>query len=286
MGHDAPTAYNPHFQNSTDKNWKGLDTATLPYINSLPSTMIPQWQQAAGQITNNPYAGQVMQTAHEASTMGQAAGQQALAAGGSMNNLAALGASYAPQIMAMGFDPQHELYDRELQRQRDQAGATAAMYGVASSPYGAGVAAQGERNFNLDWGDRQLGRALQSIGGYGQLTGAVGGAYGTADTLNRSGLNTYTTAGMLPYQTSVGMARDQLGALGALQNGWVGSLAPAEQRMNDYLQYLAGGRDATRVNLQADAQSSTPMEALAGYIGQNMEQAGNVLTAGMKKAGF
>jgi len=85
------------------------------------------------------------------------------------------GMDRAHQMLDNGFDPQGALYDREFQKMQDQQNAINAMYGVSSSPYGAGVAGDQARNFNIDWQNNQLGRQLSALQGFGNYQSGVTG---------------------------------------------------------------------------------------------------------------
>lgn len=83
------------------------------------------------------------------------------------------GMTEAQTLLNNGFDPQSTLYNREFQQQQDQQNAINSMYGLSGSAYGAGTAGQANRDFNLDWGDRQLSRQIAALGSYGQHSGQV-----------------------------------------------------------------------------------------------------------------
>ena len=62
------------------------------------------------------------------------------------------------QALQQGFDPQNALYNRQFGLQQQQNLASQAMSGVGQSPYAAGLTAQGNENFNIDWQNQQLAR--------------------------------------------------------------------------------------------------------------------------------
>lgn len=98
------------------------------------------------------------------------------------------GMDAANQILQTGFDPQQALYDRESQKSFDKTNAINAMYGVASSPYGAGLASDASRNFDIDWQNAQLQRQIQALGAYGQQQGVVSS---NLNNLLNTGSSTY-----------------------------------------------------------------------------------------------
>lgn len=83
------------------------------------------------------------------------------------------GMPYAQHMLDQGFDPRGELYGREYQKMRDQQNAISSMYGVSSSPYGAGLAGDASRNFNMDWQNEQLQRQMASLSGYNDFASGV-----------------------------------------------------------------------------------------------------------------
>jgi len=57
-----------------------------------------------------------------------------------------IGGQVAPQALATAFAPNNGLYNQQLQQTTDQSNAINAMYGLESSPYGAGVTDQNVQN--------------------------------------------------------------------------------------------------------------------------------------------
>lgn len=110
------------------------------------------------------------------------------------------GMDSAQRILDTGFDPQGDLYNRQYQQQMDQQNALNAMYGMGGSAYGAGLAGDASRNFNIDWQNTQLQRQIAAMGAYGQqqgqvaqnLTGLLGSAAGNYANLSNAGVNQYT----------------------------------------------------------------------------------------------
>jgi hypothetical protein len=98
------------------------------------------------------------------------------------------GMDYAQHMLDTGFDPQGQLYDREYQKMQDQQNAINSMYGVSSSPYGAGLAGDASRNFNIDWQNQQLQRQMAALQGFG---GFQSGITGNLSTLLNTGGNQY-----------------------------------------------------------------------------------------------
>lgn len=155
----------------------------------------------ANALANNPYSNAYQGVANQVASQGanwlspmQQQGANQLQSAGN-------------QIYQTAFDPQSALYNRTQQQVLDQANAINSMYGLSSSPYGAGVTNQALSNFNIDWQNNLLQRQLQGVQGAGQ-------AYSGASGLGGSALNTLMTTGALPYSTYSGINNDILNAYG------------------------------------------------------------------------
>lgn len=119
----------------------------------------------------------------------------------------------AQQLLETGFDPQGALYDREFQKMQDQQNAINAMYGVSGSAYGAGVAGDSARNFNLDWQDRQLGRQLSALGGFGQHQASVTGNLTNLVNTGGNQYNNLSSGAVGNYNNLLSGATDRFGRL-------------------------------------------------------------------------
>jgi hypothetical protein len=149
--------------------------------------------------------------------------QQGLAAGTQQYSTLA---PYVGQALQAGFDPQNQLYNQLFGQQQQQNLASQAMAGVGGSPYGAGLTAQGNQNFDINWQNQQLARQAQ-----GAQTAE--GLSSTAMGDLTSGINNYLGA------TGLGIS----GMEGLLSTG--GNLATqaqglSQQQISDYLAYLSG----------------------------------------------
>jgi hypothetical protein len=172
---------------------------------------MPYAQNTFQNLYNNPYSGQALGGAQGAAGMGAAAAGNQFALG---QGAAGAGASlipYASQVMQSGFDPQQALYNQQFQLNQDQTNAALAARGIATSPYGAGVAAQSNQNFNTGWENQQLGRQAQAAGAASGLVGTGVGAMGAgAGLMSGAPAGLYQSA-MLPYGTwsGIGQGQDQ-----------------------------------------------------------------------------
>lgn len=265
-GDNAPTTYNPGWQKGADQQFQQLAQSTGSWASAIPSTVAPYYGATLGNIINNPNAASAMSTADRVSGLGQGVGGADLTNAGLMTGAGNAGLSAALAALQAGFDPQGALYNRTQQQVSDQANATAAMYGLGSSPYGAGTTGQTLSNFNIDWQNNQLGRELAALSGF---TGGAAGAandFGAAASLGQNGLGVLTNSGMLPYETSQGIYGNDLNALGAYTSGMVGALTPGFQQQNSDLGYIAAGQNASAQNLSAWEQQQKANQSMWGGI--------------------
>lgn len=168
------------------------------------------------------------------------AGQQAYGAGGQAISQGNNMYSGANAVMNTAFDPQQTLYNKLQQQNTDQTNANEAQRGITMSPYGAGVANESNKNFNIDWQNQQLQRqesGLQSAG-TGNTTGA---------NLQSTGVNQLNAAGQLPYATGQQ----------AFEN--------SQQSIQDYLNYLNHGTAASAGVTIPVQQLSTIQQAMPQY---------------------
>lgn len=144
------------------------------------------------------------------------------------------------QLMNMGLDPQHALYNQEYQQNVDQTRAAEAARGIAMTPYGAGVENQSNQQFNNLWQNQQAQRAAA-------MSQAAQGMYGQGAAMLSAGQ-------MLPAQYNAA----QIGNLSGLQGAGNMSYALQQQSAQNYLNYLSGGNAANQTavnNYQAQVQA-------------------------------
>lgn len=194
---------------------------------------------------------------------------QAVGNYGQQNQLQQSGAS----VFNMALDPQSALYNRTLQQLQDQTGATNSMYGLGSSAAGAGVANQALSNFNIDWQNNLLSRAVQGLGAY---TGADSTAlnYGQLANQQASTVPTYAlNAGQTPYSTATSIA----GAPTTITNNWTGALnqgvyTPIESIMGQIIPYMNNGQGAQSIPF---ASQSAGAGALGSLVSQGISGLGS-----------
>lgn len=270
-GSKPPAAYTPKWQSGADSTLSGNLGSQSSQASGISNYALPQLQTQTSNVINDPNQASAMATAGSASTMGQAAGQQQMGQAQNLYNLSSSLTPMAQQIYQTAFDPQGALYAQQLQQSQDAQNAMAAMYGVASSPYGAGLAAQNTNNFNIDWQNAQLGRQVQGAGAIQGLDSLSGSLAGQGAQLQNVGLNTYTQAGMLPYQTSQGIYGNNLSALGGYTGAASQALSPGYSADSQLGNYLSLGQNATSINdarsAQLNAMQAAQMQGIGSTIG-------------------
>jgi hypothetical protein len=235
----------------------------LNQFGNIGSSILPQAQQTAQSLYNNPYAGQGLQGAQGAAGLGQAAAYGGFGAGASL-------VPYANQIMQTGFDPQQQLYQRTLQQVQDQSNVNNAMAGVATSPYGAGLTNQATNNFNIDWQNQQLGRQAQAAGAAGQLDQTGVGLMNQAPT-------TLAQSSMLPYATYSDIGQGQNQALSSLLGLSGQGQGLQQQPIQDYLSYLGIGNQANQVQNQNFSNQLAQQNQAWNQQGQFAQGIGSIL---------
>lgn len=176
-------------------------------------------------------------------------------------------------IYGLARDPQSALYNRTAQQLQEQTGATNAMYGLGSSAAGAGVANQAMSNFNIDWQNNQLQRALQGLGGY---TGAAqtAGGYGQLGTAQaQAAPGYYEQAGTVPLNMNLALAGipGQAGsAYGQYMNQNV--YGPGQSIQGQAIPYMNYGQGAQSVPYQQAQQGAG---ALGSMVSQGIQGLGS-----------
>lgn len=217
-GGTSPVGYVPTAQGTADAGYQDIFSRLYGAGSGEAGATLPFARQISGDLLNNPYSNYMVDTANDAARYSVDTLAPMYQQGGAALNESGRGAlPYASRILESGFDPQNALYDRELGRLRDAAGVSAARYGI-TGPYAAGVENQAVNNFNLDWGDRQLGRQNQAITGYGNAVNSAGRAIGGGADIAGQSVPAMTAGGALPYSTYRTPLTNQLGDLGNIVN--------------------------------------------------------------------
>lgn len=250
-------------QLGTAYDFLSLSGAPQGYAKSIPGSVIPNLQTAVGNITNNPYAPGAQTAANQAGAYGlgtlapqMQAGSAALTQGGN-------------QLMGTAFDPQMALYNRGAQQLTDQSNAINSMYGLSSSPAGAGLTQQALGNFNIDWQNQQLQRQLQGVQGAGRAF--AGGA-----DLGTGAMGTIQQSGQLPYSTYGGQQQNIINAQNALSQGATGAYGLDFATLNSLAQYLGLGQNAAQISTGQQNTAFNQQQQLGGQLGQSLSGLGRL----------
>lgn len=111
---------------------------------------------------------------------------------------AAAGLSAGQKALNTGFDPESDLYKKQLQQNIDQSNVNLASRGLGMSGAGAGLADESRINFNNQWLDKQLGRQALGVNVNNAALGAARDLYGMGGTTTTTSNATGSTSG---YET-------------------------------------------------------------------------------------
>ncbi|MDE2471865.1 MAG: hypothetical protein KGL35_24855 [Bradyrhizobium sp.] len=223
---------------------------------NTPQTLLPQYQSAAQNIVNNPYASGYTSDAAATGRQGMQSGQA----------LTQSGLSTLPDVqalLALGFDPQNALYSKLQNQNQQQNAAILGQSGVAQTPYGAGVQADANSNFNINWQNQQLQRAIQGAQGAGGLLSNAANTTGT-------GLSQMAQGAAFPYRAYLGTQNDALGALGSAGKFGLSAAELPQTRINDYLTYLGGAAGQRTTDLNQANSAFGQSQALGQGLGQGL----------------
>lgn len=147
----------------------------------------------------------------------------------------------AGNVMNMGMDPQQLLYNRTLQQLQDQIRVGQSARGITMSPYGASLENQELGNFNIDWNNSQLNRAIAALGAATPASTAAAGLDTNAANIGGQGVAAQVGAGQIPYGTNQTIGTNDQNALVNLINTLTGSNNNNQMSLQDILAYMGGG---------------------------------------------
>jgi hypothetical protein len=228
MPQAPPSFQMPNMGSAAQNAFTGIGNLT-PFAQGAQGAIDPG-QQTFQNLYNNPFAGQFQQGSQTAMGLGQ---QGALGAYGAGGGLLGAGA----QLLRTGFDPQSQLYNYLQNQNLQQTQAIETGAGLATTPYGAGVEALSNQQFNMNWQNQQLQRQLAALQG-------AGGAYGQGAGLQGGAAAQYQQASGLPYGTYAGIGAGQNQAISSMLGNLSGGINIANLPNQDYLSYVQTGNQA------------------------------------------
>lgn len=267
--------YQPGGTGSQDSNLQNLlsqNTQLLSGGNNPYNTYSPQILQAFQSLFNNPAAGGLQSAAGTAGTAFTNAGNQAAGASGALNTSALSMLPGAASVMQMGLDPQSALYSQLLQKNNDAANVTNAQYGLTGQQ-AAGNTQQADTNFNIDWQNNELSRAIAGLSAGGAAVTNAGTSLNTANTLGTSGAASTLAGGETPYAANQMIGGNQETALTQLLSQLLGPVTESQSTIGNLQNYLntgvlasSTGANASLEDYYAQLQNSSNIGSGIGSI--------------------
>jgi hypothetical protein len=291
-GNSAPSApnvnvYQPGGTSTADSQLQALLTQGYNTVNgsSNPYTQYsPQFANLYNQIYGSPYQAGAQTSANTGGasygTVGTAGVGNSSAISGAVNPLL----SGASTVLNQGLDPQTALYNQTLQNTNDAANVANAQYGLTGQQ-AAGNVNQADTNFNIDWQNQQLSRALSALSGAGTAVGAAGTAGTAAQNVGSAGAGAQVQAGSIPYQQQVSGVSNQSTALQQYIASLLGPQTSTQTTIGDLSSYLGQGIGASTAgqNAALQAYQAQLQGATSGAIGG--AGLGSLLGNGFSSAG-
>jgi hypothetical protein len=250
------------FQNS--QSYQGLAGNNIANANTAQSSAAPAALATFNQAQNNPYTAAFQQGAGTAGSALTGVGNQSLA-----NSSALSGASnsllpYMQQVMNQGADPQNALFNQQQQLVTNQSNAQNAANGI-TGPWAAGTTGQNLSNFDINWQNNQLNRALQALSGGGAALGQAGQGFNQAQSIGGQGAQDIYAGTGLPYNTANQITGQQNTNINDLINSLGGINNIDSGTMQSLLQYL-GQAGNYALGQNQSQQNATKSGAAGGSI--------------------
>ena len=259
------------------------DISGLSQYGSVAGGVLPQAQQTASNLYNNPYATQAMTGAQGAAGLGANAAYTGYGTGAGQIATGNSLVPYANQIMQTGMDPQQALYNQQFALNQNQSNVENAMAGVASTPYGAGVTNQSDQNFNINWQNQQLARQTQAAGAAGALDTQAGGLQTSGVNMMNQAPGQLVSSATIPYSTYTDIGTGQNTALSQLLGITGGAQGISNTQITDLLGLLGGqnqtnqvGNQTSQVGLNQSQLGWNQMASLGSGLGNLFGMAGGI----------
>lgn len=219
LGGGTPSA--PNVQTFQPSGTQQADTSFQTLINQMLANnpydkYAPQATATFDSAYKNPYAPGYQASANTAGAAYGAAGATAGASAPGLTKAGDNALTASNQVLNMGFDPQNALYQQSLQKLNDTTNAGQAQRGITNSPYGQSVSDTANTNFNIDWQNNQLTKAIQALSGYTSGVAGANADYTGANTLATAGAADIAKSGALPFAASTDITNSQSAAMNQL----------------------------------------------------------------------
>jgi hypothetical protein len=263
----APQAYTPPDQAGAASGLSSAASSLSALGGTTTGTAVPGYQQIYSAVQNNPYYAGAQAAANQTGATGTAFGNQEVQTGTGLQNLATSLGQYAPGIAATAFDPQGQLYNQQQGQNLAQTNAINAQNGVAGSPYGAGLGALSNQNFNMNWLNNQQTREDAGVAALSSLANTQSGLATAGGNLGTSGLNNLTTAGNASNAAYNQQQTYIDNALNSLVQGDVAAGSPYSSAASADTSYLGIGQQAAATNVSAYNAQQQADNSFWGGIG-------------------
>lgn len=252
---NTANVFQPSWTSGADTAYQNLIQSNI--ANNPYATYAPQAVSTFNQQYNNPYAPAFQTAANNAGTAFNTTGNADIANSAALTGAGNTDLTAANQVLNLGFDPQNALYNQQSQQSKDVAAANNAASGTGTSPYGTSVANQANTNFNIDWQNNQLQRAIQALSGYTGGVSNANAAFSGANTLGSEGASNLNNAGAVPFNAANTISGNQSSALNNLLQvlGNQGAGAYNQADLGALMQYMNLGANQSNVQAQNNMQA-------------------------------
>ena len=277
--------YQPSGTASQDQNLQNLlsqSYSTLSGPNNPYTQYQPQFASLYNSVYNSPYAAGYQQSAGQAGQGYTNTGNAAL-----MNSSAL--SSFLPQLlqgasstMQMGLDPQQALYNQMLQQTNDQANVTNAQYGLQGQQ-AAGNVNQADTNFNIDWQNNELQRAISGLSAGSAAGTSAGALANTAQGVGGAGAGQVLQGGQTPYGVGTTIGGVQGNALEAYIQALLGPVTSSAGTIGQQQNYLNTGVNASAQGANAALGDYQAQLTNSANLGSGL---GSLADIGLTLAGY
>jgi len=251
-------------------NYRDIVAQMQAFGQNLPQQLYPQYQQQAGQLTNNPYAAPAQGGANLAAGATPQVTNMQLGGAQTAFNQGQGFSPYINQALQTGFDPQQALYAQQRQGTLDSANAINAQSGLGGTPYAASLDQNALNNFNINWQNNLLNREQTGAQTASGLNQSQGLDFATANQLGTGALGTLVSGFGSPYATSTGQAQTGLGGLNSLTNASTAVFGLPQQTLQDLQSYLNLGQSASGLALQGQQQQFNQNQVLGSQLATSL----------------
>lgn len=260
-GQSAPTQpnvqiYQPTGTGTADTQLQGINTSNYNAVtgaNNPYSQLSPQLLQVFQSLFNNPNTGGYNAGAAASGAQSTNLGTQGVGASNALNTSALQLLPGAQQVTNLGLDPQSQLYNQQLQQTNDRANVNNAQYGLTGQQ-AAGNVNQADTNFNIDWQNNELQRAIAGLGAGASAVSNAGGAANTANNIGTAGAANTLQGGTAPYAAGQTVGANQTSAIMNYIRQLLGPVTSSQSVGSNLSSYLGQGIGASN---DAASQANT-----------------------------